>query len=112
MGDAQTPQLGRPDLPEGVGALVERLRCPPNSIRPTLTDGRAAADALEALAADNAAKDAEIARLREALDPFAKLLKSHHDDLTNDTPVFGIEDSIICVGDMRRACTVLQEDDQ
>ena len=64
--------LARPDLPESVGELVQWLL----GLAEHYEDqhnfdqrnvARRAADALEALTADNAAKDAEIARLREGL---------------------------------------------
>jgi hypothetical protein len=72
----------RPDLPEGVGELVERFRAMARAHYETRHDRSRlledqsklrsdfyakTADTLEALAADNTAKDAEIARLREGL---------------------------------------------
>lgn len=46
--------------------LIERLRYPINGMRPTLTDGRAAANALEAA-------QARIAELEGALGPFSEV---------------------------------------
>lgn len=41
--------------------------------------------------------------LLDALKPFANLLKDHHDHLPDDQPIYGINDSTITVGDLRRA---------
>lgn len=41
--------------------------------------------------------------LLEALKPFSRLLKEHHQRLPDDQPIYGIGDSLITVGDLRRA---------
>lgn len=45
--------------------------------------------------------------LYDALEPFAALLKPHHDDLPDAQPLFAIEDTIIHAGDLRRAAAAL-----
>lgn len=46
-------------------------------------------------------------QLLDALNPFANLLKEHHDRLPDTQPIYGIGDSLITVGDMRRASAIL-----
>ncbi len=43
-------------------------------------------------------------KLHTALRPFAALLQPHHAGLPDDRPVFGVDDTLITVGDLRRAC--------
>jgi polyribonucleotide nucleotidyltransferase len=57
---------------------------------------------------DIAALLAEVARLREALEPFAELLKKHQAGYVDAHPVYGIDYSVITVGDLRRARAALQ----
>lgn len=45
----------------------------------------------------------ENARLREALLPFGRLLHPHHEAMPDERPIFGIHDTTITVGDLRRA---------
>ena len=54
------------------------------------------------------ALQAENARLREALEPFAALLKAHHANLPDSQPIFGIEGSNFTVGDLRKARKALE----
>lgn len=46
---------------------------------------------------------------RVALVPFARLLKEHHEDLPDSQPLYGIGDSLITVGDLRRAVAAIAE---
>lgn len=45
----------------------------------------------------------EIERLRDALEPFARLYCDHHHHLPDNQPIFGIQGYNILVGDMRKA---------
>lgn len=61
-------------------------------------------------------KPSDVERLRKdrdelaaALRPFAALLQKHHEgiDYPDDRPIFGINDALITVGSLRRACALL-----
>lgn len=45
--------------------------------------------------------------LAEALEPFVALLQDHHEAMPDAQPMFGINDALILVGDVRRARTAL-----
>lgn len=45
----------------------------------------------------------KLALCREVLVPFASLLHDHHDGCGDDWKIFGINDSVITLGDIRRA---------
>lgn len=47
--------------------------------------------------------DVRDAELLDALRPFSKLLQEHHSRLPDSQPIYGVGDSLITVGDMRRA---------
>jgi hypothetical protein len=47
--------------------------------------------------------------LKEALKPFAALLAEHHERMPNEQPLFGINDALITVGDVRRAVELTKE---
>lgn len=60
-------------------------------------------------------KDAEIARLRAALRPFATLARTFRDETgelskSDERPVFGVNDTHLTVGDMRAALKALGEE--
>ena len=58
-------------------------------------------DELRSLRKENAA-------LRDALEPFTALLQDHNDKGADERPVFGINDAVITLGDLRRARAALQ----
>lgn len=45
--------------------------------------------------------------MHEALAPFVALLQKHNDKGSDDRPVFGINDAVITIGDLRRAARAL-----
>jgi hypothetical protein len=49
----------------------------------------------------------KIDQLRKALEPFAKLLQSHHDSYKDNLPVISINDVSVTIGDLRKANEVL-----
>ena len=55
-------------------------------------------------------RDALLAKLAvavEALRPFADLLQGHHDLLSDDYPIFGINNALFTAGDLRHAAEAL-----
>ena len=109
-----------------VDELVARLREKGESFlsaggRPALAKARArfaeptVADTLEGTAADALESlTAELGRLREALEPFAKAADEIDDKMEDKTGIWQPKSNFrecagICVGDLRRARTALKE---
>ena len=60
-------------------------------------------------ASDYDALLAKLAVAVEALRPFADLLQGHHDLLSDDYPIFGINNALFTAGDLRHAAEALAQ---
>lgn len=55
----------------------------------------------------NARLIAAAPELLDAVTPFSRLLKEHHQRLSDDQPIYGVGESLITVGDLRRAVNAI-----
>lgn len=86
--------------------IVERLRSRAWEARHHRKYREEAADEIERLRAENAERYHRLRDLSDILAPFVALLQPHNDKGPDDTPIFGINDAKITLGDLRRARAV------